>query len=300
MKKLIIMTLICLLVLSGNINTVSAETNNTEKFVVRLYEKVLNRKPDNDGLKYWVNNIQSGKFTILHVSTDGFFNSKEYLKKKTTNEQFVKSCYNTFLDREPEKSGFNYWVKKLKNGVSRNDVLKGFAYSKEFTDLQKKYGIGVVKVETAITSSAKTTTAKTTTTKTTKKDIINKLGTVNVPSVGYKMSIADGNCYQKIVDDKNLALYTNFMGKMMLADHASQGLKKIGKCKKGDKLIITLTNGKKITYKMTTKYTNGKNNGAGILIGKKYADEMKDGDLFSYYCNDSTGKSVTVIFWKKV
>ena len=143
-------------------------------------------------------------------------------------------------------------------------------------------------------------TAAAATAKTVKEGNAGKVEIYRGTKLVYAMSLANGknSQWQKIVDNKTTALFTNFMGKDMLADHASQGLKAMKDCKAGDRLVIT-KNGKKTTYKMTTKYTNGKNTGAGILIGKKYADEMKDGNLFAYCCNDSKGVSVTVTFWKK-
>lgn len=148
--------------------------------------------------------------------------------------------------------------------------------------------------------TAVTTVAATANAKTVKEGNAGKVEIYRGTKLVYAMSLANGKSsqWQKIVDNKTTALLTNFMGKDMLADHASQGLKAMKNCKAGDRLVIT-KKGKKTTYKMTTKYTNGKNTGAGILIGKKYADEMKDGNLFAYCCNDSYGKSVTVTFWKK-
>ena len=124
-------------------------------------------------------------------------------------------------------------------------------------------------------------------------------GRISIPSVGYSMPLYSGGNWQKIVDNKDSALFVNFFGKQMLADHAAQGLKKMKNCKKGDKLYI-VKNKKVTTYVMTKIYKNGINSGNGIKIGNKYADEMNDGDLFMYCCNDASGKSVTVTFWKKI
>ena len=81
------------------------------------------------------------KEEALKTASDGFFNSTEFLNKKTNQTEFVKICYRTFLDREAEAGGLNYWLNKLKSGMTRNEVLKGFAYSTEFSNIMASYGI---------------------------------------------------------------------------------------------------------------------------------------------------------------
>ena len=126
-------------------------------------------------------------------------------------------------------------------------------------------------------------------------------GIAQIPSINYSVPLysgANSQSWQSIVDKEDSALLVPFMGKLMFADHASQGLKAVGSCKAGDVMYIT-KNGVATKYKLTTKYTNGQNVGNGILINGVYADEMDDGDLFMYYCNDAYAKNVTVIFWKR-
>jgi len=110
-------------------------------FVARLYTKALGRGYDTDGLNYWCNQILDGKVTVRDASTNGFFHSQEFLNKKTTNEEYVKTLYRTFLGREAEESGLHYWLDKLNSGTSRDDVLNGFADSVEFAKIRAKYGM---------------------------------------------------------------------------------------------------------------------------------------------------------------
>lgn len=302
MKKIYrtLITILSVLVLSLSVLSVKAEdlTDVSRKdvatpitvdaslsgFVTRLYVNILGRQPEPAGLKYWVNKISSGEKSVIWVSTYGFFHSKEYKNKKTTNSQFVNICYKTFLDRNAEPGGYNYWMKKLSSGMTRDEVLSGFAYSKEFSNIQAKFGIGkgvvkAVSVQTSVTSSSSTvsnSTAKA------------YSGKISIPRVGYTMAlqVGSGSQWQKIVDNKETALFVeNFLGKQMVADHAADGLKLMKSCKSGDSMTITL-NGKTTHYIMTTIYKNAVNNGSGILVGNKYADEMSDGDLFMYCCKD--------------
>lgn len=113
-------------------------------FVARCYTKALGRDYDVDGLNYHTNNILSSenqKQTAIDTATNNFFHSPEFLNKKTTNNEFIKICYRTFLDREPEPEGMKYYTERLNAGVSRDEVMKGFANSPEFNKLLESYGI---------------------------------------------------------------------------------------------------------------------------------------------------------------
>lgn len=111
-----------------------------QQFVTSLYKTILNRKPDEDGLNYWSDNLLNKTKSAEQV-VKGFFNSMEYLKKKKSNENFVKDCYKAILLRNYDKEGFEYWVNNLKKGMTRDNVLNGFLQSKEFDAFKKKYDI---------------------------------------------------------------------------------------------------------------------------------------------------------------
>lgn len=111
-------------------------------FVARLYTKALGRDYDVNGLNDWCNAICDQKHTVTYVSTEGFFNSREFLEKNMSNSDYVKVLYRTFFDREYDQSGYENWMNNLENHtMDRNQVLLGFANSDEFTKLKKQYGI---------------------------------------------------------------------------------------------------------------------------------------------------------------
>lgn len=109
-------------------------------FVTRLYTKCLERDPEEGGLLFWSLKITNRETSGAELGRF-FFESTEYIEKKTSNENYVKALYRTFLGREAETDGLNYWVGQLNSGVSRFDVLRGFAMSDEYTALCKAYGI---------------------------------------------------------------------------------------------------------------------------------------------------------------
>ena len=111
-------------------------------FVARLYRVVLEREPEAAGHKAWVDALKNrvqladGSGTANGLSTAlGFFNSPEFLGKNVTDDDFIRRCYKTFFDRTPDKAGYDEWMKLLKSGTSREDIIKGFANSNEWVML---------------------------------------------------------------------------------------------------------------------------------------------------------------------
>ncbi|MBR2067078.1 MAG: DUF4214 domain-containing protein, partial [Solobacterium sp.] len=112
------------------------------EFVARCYDKVLGRKYDVAGLNYWCEKILSQadkKAAAGDAASKGFFTSNEYVAKNASDEDFIKTCYRTFLDREAEAQGLAFWKKEIAKG--REHVLKGFASSNEFAKIMARYGI---------------------------------------------------------------------------------------------------------------------------------------------------------------
>ncbi len=109
-------------------------------FVERFYVIILDRPAEPQGLNYWTDNLLEGKKKGSDVAA-GFINSVEFQGKKISNEVYLKKLYSAFFNREPDKAGYDYWMKELKSGKSRDYVLRGFINSVEFDNLCKKYGI---------------------------------------------------------------------------------------------------------------------------------------------------------------
>ena len=110
------------------------------RFAERLYTKVLERSGEKDGIEYWVKRI-ANKEDTPETAAQGFFESDEYCSKNTTDEKYVKTLYVTFLDREAEQEGLNYWLNLLSSGTSREQALKEFAQSDEFKGIVAEYGL---------------------------------------------------------------------------------------------------------------------------------------------------------------
>ena len=121
-------------IISGTyiVSTVNIYPNDaTITLVAGIYEKALKRSYDEEGLAYWSYMLASHKLTWENVGVE-FFMSEEMRSKNLSNEEYVTRLYQTFMEREPETDGYNYWVSQLNSGVSRQTVVNSFTRSEEF------------------------------------------------------------------------------------------------------------------------------------------------------------------------
>ena len=114
--------------------------NNTQAYVARIYTKALGRAAEPAGLNYWTNEIQTGKRTPVKVAEEFFF-APEFVNKNLNNTEYVKVLYRTFMGREYDKGGLDYWVGRLNKGESRKSVLEAFAGCPEFRKIVKSFGL---------------------------------------------------------------------------------------------------------------------------------------------------------------
>ena len=110
-----------------------APTSLTYSFVERMYTTALGRTYDSDGREHWASKLANFDMTGEEVGVF-FFLSDEMNGLKLSNEDYVTRLYKTFMNRDPEPEGFNYWVGRLNSGDSRRSVVLGFTRSQEFID----------------------------------------------------------------------------------------------------------------------------------------------------------------------
>jgi len=99
----------------------------------RIYQAAFARTPDNEGLKYWINTMDSGH--SLEAVAGGFIASEEFKTlygDNPSNEAFVTKLYNNVLGRAPEQGGFDYWTGLLNDQkISNVSTLINFSESVE-------------------------------------------------------------------------------------------------------------------------------------------------------------------------
>lgn len=112
------------------------------QFVARLYTKALGRAYDVEGLNYWCDTLINKQYTASQIASTQFFHSKEFTQKHLGDSDYVKVLYRTFMGREYDQEGLNYWLFQMRvYGMSRDTVLEQFAGSKEFKQIMAQYGL---------------------------------------------------------------------------------------------------------------------------------------------------------------
>lgn len=115
-------------------------SRNAKAFATRLYTCCLGRAPEEGGLQYWglaLTNLEQSGFSAAQQ----FFASEEFNNYRFSDGEYIRRLYTTFMGREPEVNGFNYWMTALANGTDRGSVLYAFAQSDEFANICRTYGI---------------------------------------------------------------------------------------------------------------------------------------------------------------
>ena len=129
----------------GSISVTEERDKNlgATKFVSRLYTKALGRSFDVDGINYWcgIINSDSSRDNIIRVAMEGCYHSQEFLNKNLSDRDFVTVAYRTFLGREADPEGYNYWLGQLAGGMSRDEMIRNCAYSQEFSNIMASYGL---------------------------------------------------------------------------------------------------------------------------------------------------------------
>ena len=110
------------------------------EYVGRLYDKALDRHPDDDGMNWWCRNIKNHTMTPV-AAAESFILSPEFEAKGLNNEEYIKVLYRTFMGREYDQDGLNYWLGRINSGESRRNILRSFAGCPEFTAIAAKAGI---------------------------------------------------------------------------------------------------------------------------------------------------------------
>ncbi len=113
--------------------TLSLDISGNAGQAYRLYQAAFNRVPDNDGLKYWIGQLDAG-MTLQEVAAR-FIGSDEFRRLYGTNPSnadFLTRLYNNVLHRTPDATGYAWWLEQLNTGAhSQTTALMGFSESPE-------------------------------------------------------------------------------------------------------------------------------------------------------------------------
>jgi hypothetical protein len=112
------------------------------EYVNKLYDSVLNRAADRDGLITWTTALENGTMDRADVLL-GFVNSADKLAAEPVVElDFNQSeaatlvrMYDSLFNREADEDGINCHLESLENGASLHDVALSFVNSGEAEEL---------------------------------------------------------------------------------------------------------------------------------------------------------------------
>ena len=128
-------------IIDRTITTPYAYPAGVDGFIARLYDLVMGRSYDDEGLNYWKGQLNSGSMTASNIARY-FFSCDEYYDKGYNLDQYLSVLYRVFFDREGDTEGLNYWKGKVLNdGMTRRWVLEGFIYSQEWANVCANYRV---------------------------------------------------------------------------------------------------------------------------------------------------------------
>jgi len=113
------------------------DTDGVAGKAYRVYKAAFNRDPmagDTAGLGYWIDRMDNA-MDLIEVSAR-FVDSNEFRSlygTNPTNDQFLTKLYTNVLGRQPEASGYNWWLNELNTNPEKTKakVLADFAESAE-------------------------------------------------------------------------------------------------------------------------------------------------------------------------
>lgn len=101
--------------------------------VLRTYQTILDRLPDQGGLAYYILQLDAGSLSFRTMA-EAFMASPEFQATygALSNQAFVELLYLNALDRPGDSGGIAYYAGLLDSGAwTRADVITGFAFAPE-------------------------------------------------------------------------------------------------------------------------------------------------------------------------
>lgn len=126
------------------------QDSDLDIFIKNSYEYILGRRYDDEGLKYWKDQLTSKNKGALDLINQ-FLSLEEFKTRKLSDQQFIEIIYKVLFDREAEKDGLNYWNSIYQKDKSSNrmvNLVLNIADDKEFLSKIKDMNVILKKVDT--------------------------------------------------------------------------------------------------------------------------------------------------------
>jgi len=102
-----------------------------EFFLKQLYPSLLGREPDQSGLEFWQQLLDSGQVTEAEV-VQQFLDSAEF----TALSEPIARLYYAILDRAPDTEGMSFWMQAYRNGKTLEEITEAFLNLPEYLEGQ--------------------------------------------------------------------------------------------------------------------------------------------------------------------
>lgn len=104
-----------------------------EEFVTTLYRCVLDKAPDPDGFRFWLDDLRRGALTIQGAYTE-FFGYQEKAVPRATDDRFTRSLFACILFRPVDQESYDNVMAGLADGsLTRPQLVQYVLDSAEFT-----------------------------------------------------------------------------------------------------------------------------------------------------------------------
>lgn len=120
-----------------NNSKTSIDVDSVYAQTFRLYDTIFDRKPDTEGIAFWTDKIEKGEKLVdvaeQFIATQEFHDRYGY----DNNEQLLKKIYKNVLDREPDPSGFSWWLHQMEINAKKiiPQVMVAFSESIEHRNM---------------------------------------------------------------------------------------------------------------------------------------------------------------------
>ncbi|AMA46812.1 DUF4214 domain-containing protein [Pseudomonas alabamensis] len=118
------------------VETIALAHSEAEASALRLFEGILGRDADQDGAKFFVDQVNQG--TTLDVIANQFLNSAEFAG--VANGENINDLYNALLGRDADEDGTALFQNYLATGGSLADVAAFISVSEEAQDRDQSNG----------------------------------------------------------------------------------------------------------------------------------------------------------------
>lgn len=108
--------------------------STAEQTVQNLYLSLLGRAADPEGMKYWVQQLESSSLDAVSQHFMATQEAQQNMDDKSPDE-FVRDQYYGFFNRHADKEGLDYWESRLESGaIEHHELPQIFLHSASQAD----------------------------------------------------------------------------------------------------------------------------------------------------------------------